>query len=104
MCAEEVGFEPTDPCGSHDLQSCRFVRSRTPPRAARAQQHGGYRLWEAPVLRAAAGSYATGTCESSQGRKAAALSGYVRVPQPTWSPHQSSAAHGRNFLPVGCAQ
>jgi site-specific DNA recombinase len=29
--AEEVGFEPTDPCRSHDFQSCRFGRSRTPP-------------------------------------------------------------------------
>ena len=30
--AEEVGFEPTDPCRSHDFQSCRFGRSRTPPK------------------------------------------------------------------------
>ena len=33
--AEEVGFEPTDPCRSHDFQSCRFGRSRTPPRRIR---------------------------------------------------------------------
>ena len=31
FAAEEVGFEPTDPCRSHDFQSCRFGRSRTPP-------------------------------------------------------------------------
>ncbi len=29
--AEEVGFEPTEPCGSHAFQACRFGRSRTPP-------------------------------------------------------------------------
>ena len=30
--AEEVGFEPTVPCRTHDFQSCRIGRSRTPPR------------------------------------------------------------------------
>ncbi len=30
--AEEVGFEPTEGFPSHDFQSCRFGRSRTPPR------------------------------------------------------------------------
>lgn len=29
--AEAKGFEPLDPLGSHDFQSCRFGRSRTPP-------------------------------------------------------------------------
>jgi site-specific DNA recombinase len=29
--AEEVGFEPTVGCPTHDFQSCRFGRSRTPP-------------------------------------------------------------------------
>jgi hypothetical protein len=29
--AEEVGFEPTEGFPSHDFQSCRFGRSRTPP-------------------------------------------------------------------------
>ena len=33
-----------------------------------------------PVVGAAAGSCATSSCESSQGRKAAALSGFGRVP------------------------
>ncbi len=33
--AEEVGFEPTVPCRTHDFQSCRFGRSRTPPGARR---------------------------------------------------------------------
>jgi hypothetical protein len=30
--AERVGFEPTVGCPTHDFQSCRFGRSRTPPR------------------------------------------------------------------------
>ena len=29
--AERVGFEPTVGCPTHDFQSCRFGRSRTPP-------------------------------------------------------------------------
>src|SRR4051812_30972031 len=29
--AETKGFEPLDPLGSHDFQSCRFGRSRTSP-------------------------------------------------------------------------
>ena len=29
--AEEVRFEPTEGFPSHDFQSCRFGRSRTPP-------------------------------------------------------------------------
>ena len=29
--AERVGFEPTEGFPSHDFQSCRFGRSRTPP-------------------------------------------------------------------------
>ena len=29
--AEAVGFEPTVGCPTHDFQSCRFGRSRTPP-------------------------------------------------------------------------
>jgi hypothetical protein len=29
--AEEVGFEPTVSFPTHDFQSCRFGRSRTPP-------------------------------------------------------------------------
>ncbi len=38
--AEEVGFEPTEGFPSHDFQSCRFGRSRTPP--------GGVNHAEAP--------------------------------------------------------
>ncbi len=44
-----------------------------------------------PTLGAVAGSCATAARESSQGRKAAALSGYGRVPQPTWPPHRAPA-------------
>ena len=44
----------------------------------------------APTFGAVAGSCATGSCESSQGRKAAALSRSVCVPQPTWPSHQAS--------------
>ena len=32
--AEEVGFEPTVSFPTHDFQSCRFGRSRTPPERA----------------------------------------------------------------------
>ena len=31
LSAEEVGFEPTVSFPTHDFQSCRFGRSRTPP-------------------------------------------------------------------------
>ena len=77
--AEEVGFEPTDPCRSHDFQSCRFGRSRTPPRSLRPLS-----LHLLALSRAVAGFCATGDRESSQGRKAAALSGFACVPQGTW--------------------
>jgi len=40
------------------------------------------------VVGAAAGSCATSSRESSQGRKAAALSGSGRVPQSTWPSHR----------------
>ena len=77
--AEEVGFEPTDPCRSHDFQSCRFGRSRTPPTSLSPLS-----LHLLALSRAVAGFCATGDRESSQGRKAAALSGFVCVPQGTW--------------------
>ena len=38
--AEEVGFEPTVGCPTHDFQSCRFGRSRTPPRLQPGQANG----------------------------------------------------------------
>ncbi len=76
---EEVGFEPTDPFRSHDFQSCRFGRSRTPPKRPSTLS------WHLLALsRAVAGFCATGDREPSQGRKAAALSGFVCVPQVTW--------------------
>ncbi len=78
--AEEVGFEPTVGCPTHDFQSCRFGRSRTPPSRAKR-----YRVHSVAPAGAAAGFCATGPREPSQGRKAAALSGSSRVPQATWS-------------------
>ena len=42
--AERVGFEPTVSFPTHDFQSCRFGRSRTPPGAARGSSQAGYRL------------------------------------------------------------
>ena len=36
--AEREGFEPSEPGGSHDFQSCRFSHSRTSPRL-RGQQY-----------------------------------------------------------------
>ena len=77
--AEEVGFEPTDLCRSHDFQSCRFGRSRTPPNSASTLS-----LHLLALSRAVAGFCATGDREPSQSRKAAALSGFVCVPQVTW--------------------
>ncbi len=74
-----MGFEPTDPCRSHDFQSCRFGRSRTPPTSLSPLS-----LHLLALSRAVAGFCATGDRESSQGRKAAALSGFVCVPQGTW--------------------
>ena len=79
FAAEEVGFEPTDPCRSHDFQSCRFGRSRTPPKDCSTLS-----LHLLALSRAVAGFCATGDREPSQGRKAAALSGFVCVPQGTW--------------------
>ena len=77
--AEEVGFEPTDPCRSHDFQSCRFGRSRTPPTSLRPLS-----LHLLALSCAVAGFCATDDREPSQGRKAAALSGFACVPQGTW--------------------
>ncbi len=96
--AEEVGFEPTDPCRSHAFQACRFGRSRTPPvavaettgRIGRIASHTPAHIelvegtkrhlcWQVAV-----GSCATPAREPSQGRKAAALSGIRGVPQITW--------------------
>ena len=79
FAAEEVGFEPTDPCRSHDFQSCRFGRSRTPPRSLRQLS-----LHLLALSRAVAGFCAMGDREPSQSRKAAALSGFACVPQVTW--------------------
>src|ERR1019366_569338 len=79
FAAEEVGFEPTDPCRSHDFQSCRFGRSRTPPKSRSTLS-----LHLLALSRAVAGFCATGDREPSQGRKAAALSGLACVPQVTW--------------------
>src|SRR5437016_4753577 len=36
FAAERVGFEPTVSFPTHDFQSCRFGRSRTPPGASEA--------------------------------------------------------------------
>ena len=74
-----VGSQPTDPCRSHDFQSCRFGRSRTPPTSLSPLS-----LHLLALYHAVAGFCATGDRESSQGRKAAALSGFVCVPQGTW--------------------
>ena len=91
--AEEVGFEPTEGCPSHDFQSCRFGRSRTPPGDACAPEGPGYlsrakRLASnlvGPRSAATVGSRATVLREPSQGWKPAALSGRHRVPRFAWS-------------------
>src|SRR5258708_3177986 len=35
LLAEEVGFEPTEACTSHDFQSCSLDHYETPPKAER---------------------------------------------------------------------
>ena len=39
--AERVGFEPTDPEGSHALQACLIGHSSTSPRQGLDAQRGG---------------------------------------------------------------
>src|ERR1019366_2937999 len=60
-----------------------------PPAPAAPGAHPGVTSLVSPVLGATAGSCATSSCESSQGRKAAALSGSGRVPQPIWPSHRA---------------
>src|ERR1700730_8309053 len=69
--AERVGFEPTVSFPTHDFQSCRFGRSRTPPDAgpltyrigipAASESKLEYASARGPTLRAAVGSCAM-TC------------------------------------------
>ena len=74
--AEEVGFEPTVSFPTHDFQSCRFGRSRTPPARRQTSMFMRQKMpWEL------VGPCAACVREPSQGRKAAAISGAVRVPQ-----------------------
>ena len=84
VLAERVGFEPTVSFPTHDFQSCRFGRSRTPPAADRLAWLRQLR-WRgcALVPGAAVGSCATGCRKPGQGLTAAALSGLRRVPQET---------------------
>src|ERR1700689_1942258 len=70
---------------SHRADSAALarLRERSPdrlPEGARRGSGANVHLVIAPVLGAVAGSCATAARESSQGRKAAALSGYGRVP------------------------
>jgi hypothetical protein len=59
------------------LPECSLVRLAETP----ISEFGtNLRRYATPVPGAVAGSCATAACESSQGRKAAALSGYGRVP------------------------
>jgi hypothetical protein len=95
FAAEEVGFEPTDPCRSHDFQSCRFGRSRTPPTGLSPLS-----LHLLALSRAVAGFCATGDRESGQGRKAAALSGFACVPQGTWLLRTTAPEPWRASLPT----
>ena len=101
--AEEVGFEPTEGFPSHDFQSCRFGRSRTPPmRYSVRVEHRLVRLPEArrfsdnlkaPKLKAVVGSRATVFREPSQGWKPAALSELRRVPRIAWPPLWTPASY-----------
>jgi hypothetical protein len=92
--AEEVGFEPTVGCPTHDFQSWRFGRSRTPPefRYAFLEMNTGSQGYPSrdnatrgslstPRSTAVVGSRATTVREPSQGWKPAALSGLCWVPR-----------------------
>ncbi len=81
--AERVGFEPTVSFPTHDFQSCRFGRSRTPPASRQASLSTPATLGgtsSSLVPGAAVGPYATGRRKPGQGLTAAALSGLRRVP------------------------
>ena len=92
--AEEVGFEPTVGCPTHDFQSWRFGRSRTPPvlpvslveMITGSQGYPSRARWRdaslfTPRSKAVVGSRATAVREPSQGWKPAALSGLCWVPR-----------------------
>ena len=53
--AEAVGFEPTVSFPTHDFQSCRFGRSRTPPCPARSEDTRDYKSRGHPPARGALG-------------------------------------------------
>jgi hypothetical protein len=82
--AERVGFEPTVSFPTHDFQSCRFGRSRTPPALRQASLKGPRTRvagqWVSLVADAAVGPCATGRRKPGQGLTAAALSGPRCVP------------------------
>ena len=77
---------------THAFQACRIVRSRIPPGPGRGQNPGAKGIVPRdPFWSVAVGSCAIRTRESSQGRKAAALSGNLKVPQITWPPRSRTA-------------
>ena len=79
--AERVGFEPTVSFPTHDFQSCRFGRSRTPPALQQASlKRPPTEELPRPVPGAAVGPCAAGRRKPGQGLTAAALSGPTRVP------------------------
>ena len=57
--AERVGFEPTVTCATHDFQSCRFGRSRTPPGV---MMQGDRVLFERLVVGAPCGGWVLRNC------------------------------------------
>jgi hypothetical protein len=104
LVAEEVGFEPTEGFPSHDFQSCRFGRSRTPPWAFKRELNTGSQGYPSPLAgrrgslfgprsTAVVGSRATTVRESSQGWKPAALSELSWVPRIAWPPLWTSASY-----------
>ena len=78
---------------THAFQACRIVRSRIPPGTGRGRDPGAKGIVAVhPFWSVAVGSCAIGARESSQGRKAAALSGTSEVPQITWPPRSRTGA------------
>src|ERR1039458_8614640 len=110
--AEEVGFEPTEGFPSHDFQSCRFGRSRTPPGTDIQidEMNAGLQGYPSLVAKrrgslstprstAVVGSRATTVRESSQGWKPAALSELCWVPRTAWPPLWTPAPYR---APLAC--
>src|SRR5580704_10732623 len=85
-CAEAVGFEPTVAFTTHDFQSCRFGRSRTPPGLQPGQATRGHSPPISPL-----------TWSDALRRR------WVRWPGPAQRPLVNRVRVGRQQLSAGMA-